>query len=1176
MAATVLFLLTLILLAIPVVSVVRSDAITAVAANPSGGVPPLPTQPANAPESLDGMMDQFPVVATTPDSASQQAVAGFANMRALEPQDSLHAFNAAMAPMISADPTGAVQTLDTDLLSATDISADVVPALNALASDASNADRINNAAIAYLTFVNAQWEGRSDGQYPSDATVMLPIGFDLLLDAWHQFPRDRALTLNVAYYWATTPSSILDMNAQALNPVHDTLAPWTAAHPTDMTARVLLASMIEQFPVLTNATPDAAASNAADQLRPLVADARFRPLGVASQGDAYLAAAICDLATCDTGLPQTESNTCVSGPPPLESGEPGEAHVLASRALADYDSALTTASDPGLYLGRANALEVLGDFTAAGTAAAQAARLEPGSPEVQAQLAAFQEASGDYTGMQRAARAAVSLLRNMWDPTLLSTRNITDPQLDLFFSGSVSAQRGFLGYSYGSDRSRIPFAMRIGGGCGAAGFIYLLGGAITRGAPAYDNLARDVPLAISAPALAMRASALLNEPAGVEADNTAASALLREPQFQGGTCAYCSDTTVESLSTELSSDNAAAGLLLQPPLTPPTPLLTGANGPYSIAEGWLRGDGLFRRLKTVCQSDQGSTCAGDADYLSGDYEAAHSFFATQLANDVNQNGSPTGTDVADLAACELALHRYADVIETINTWMQPPSNDQGPPVSAAGLATGEEELGQAYYGEGNLPAAVQHFQMSIMLFTSTNANSEGSFQDPAAMQVAESDLGVILLQMTQKVPDTLPDCASHPQACKQAAAYFQDAASVDPGNAVYELNLAWAERALAQSDATKRALTAATDLDAGVFPAWNDLGVIRATGGDTTGAEAAFRAAVAANPSYDLAAWNLGVLLVERGAMSAPEGEVWLARAAHLDPGLTGQPLGFLTDERVYRLSQDSPTALPVFNGRYAVAIATLASLGALSALVLVNAELVKEGGRHAAAGVINGEYVRQVFAVGLGAIGAGGLVSFMVRINQRWRAGRGVAAWLITLLFLVGISALIALWTNATAQAAAVLFACLAAFLAIAVHESGVAIAAWLTRDRVVPAAAASGIVLSVVLLPLRLIGGPYLGHRFQSPTGAVPSERRKLFVLSAGPIANLIVAVLFALLYSIQPMPMLLLLLVFQVGAVAFTLLPFKPMTGALLTERFPVPIFLGLAALVTLCALFTAGII
>jgi hypothetical protein len=158
-------------------------------------------------------------------------------------------------------------------------------------------------------------------------------------------------------------------------------------------------------------------------------------------------------------------------------------------------------------------------------------------------------------------------------------------------------------------------------------------------------------------------------------------------------------------------------------------------------------------------------------------------------------------------------------------------------------------------------------------------------------------------------------------------------------------------------------------------------------------------------------------------------------------------------------------------------------------------------------------------------------------------RLPAGVRTWLPTGVVLVIGTVWAVLSRQGQAVGSEVALAVFATALALLVHECGHLVAACVARIRVSPAASPLGILMSVLLLPLRISSGPYSGHRSLPGTSLV----RARWVYLAGPVANLVVAGGAYALYLFQPLPLLQLIAGVQLAAAGFSLLPLEPLDGA-----------------------------
>jgi hypothetical protein len=155
-----------------------------------------------------------------------------------------------------------------------------------------------------------------------------------------------------------------------------------------------------------------------------------------------------------------------------------------------------------------------------------------------------------------------------------------------------------------------------------------------------------------------------------------------------------------------------------------------------------------------------------------------------------------------------------------------------------------------------------------------------------------------------------------------------------------------------------------------------------------------------------------------------------------------------------------------------------------------------------------------------------------------------------------------------ASASAALALFA---AVLAVATHELGHAVVARRLNATIQPAQWTPGTVLALGLFPFGVSAGPYPGQKV-----AAESEAASRWVYMAGPLANLGVAIIAYLLFTIQPVPGLRQIAQVQVAAMGYALLPFAPLDGAVLARAHPRVMGGVGGALLLISVLFTLGIL
>ena len=239
-------------------------------------------------------------------------------------------------------------------------------------------------------------------------------------------------------------------------------------------------------------------------------------------------------------------------------------------------------------------------------------------------------------------------------------------------------------------------------------------------------------------------------------------------------------------------------------------------------------------------------------------------------------------------------------------------------------------------------------------------------------------------------------------------------------NPVYPMNAAWVARLTGDADRATALLTEAlhegTPLEA---QAWNDLGVLAAQGGDLGTARADFVQAIATEPDYDLATWNLGVLEARQAGPMILAGQALLADATELNHDLLTRQLAFQGDERVYRI-EVSGTQLELARAPGtgaaigAAAFGAIATVGAIGQLISGLGGNVQETAETVASEAA-GRTGRRLRGIG-GRLGGGG---------RRWPSW---AAWIPAIVVLTVTTAWTAAWMAPDAFVTAVLIGLVAA----------------------------------------------------------------------------------------------------------------------------------------------------
>ncbi len=1146
----------LLVILVPAVLTLSAPTLASVS-GPADPVPPIPSAAAGAPGNLDGQIAPLPmVVSGLPDPASQTAAADYAHLDVMEPSQALQMFQDAWAGLTV--PLGDLTVAqfgdfllsysDTSATDPTQFNAQAAAAFPILTADDANADRLTNSAVALWLLGLGQVEG-APASSQLDPPTLQRNALRLLAATYRSFPEHRATVLDMAYF--DTLIVALEELGSWPQPV-DVLRTWISGsttgplcsvvacppHAGDLTARHLLASVISRFPYDLASGSDYGAAMAAvrDTLSPLTGQPATSALGLSALGDAYLAIA---------------ANQ-------KQSDQLGSARQSAWSALNEYDSALQLNTDPGLYAGRAAALDFLGHPAEALTAIDLALSRRPDSAELLLRKADLQEETRDLLGMRTSARSAERIVFANWRPEAVKSRFVftADPagRLESFGIG-VPQDRGYLGYSYGSDRLHITvwdlLLQTAGGGFGLSYDVLP-----QSPDPQFDARRLNGILADQAALTAIQAGIGLAIPSAADQDAAAWQQAMLDPHIAGNPL----EPAGKDFTWQTGRQSAVIAAQEAAHLLPPEQLPSGDLGiALKFGQTSLRRVGEYAGAAQLCAHVAGGSsgqvqesayrCQGESEFLAGDFSGAGARLSQAYKLSLDAQGQPTATSVellAEQAATAARLGQFSEATRLFS------SIDPGCPDCSDGVVA-TEKLAELALDTGAIPLAVRRFRAAVAAYH--GATDLGA-------QTARSDLGIALLRGAQAHPNERPDCTAHRADCLSARDAFAAAGAMDPGNGVYLMNLGWAQRLLGDGSGARKSLQQAVNLDSTLYPALNDLGILTAQAGDPGAARADFEQAIRASPTYELAAWNLGVLEMNSGVLGVPRGEAFLARSFKLQPQLRMEGLEFHTDERIYRTQLGGGT-LGSFNQSYSVAVAVVGFAGLLTLLLRVFWEFGQGKGLD-----FLGEHLAR-----LGRAETG-----LARVLGRLSRGESVPAglrpiwpWLLTMPALALITIWNAVAATRDARPTTVLMALLAVAVGVVAHEAGHLIAGRRLKLAVAPSPTLLGLLLAAVLIPLHATGGPYLGH--QVPVG---EPRKRQLVYLAGPGANLLVLLIAAAAFLAVPLPLLLTIVVAQLGIISFSLLPFPPMDGAVLSEEHPRAVAITLLVLIVLGALLTEGVI
>ena len=1062
-------------------------------------IPPLP-EAAGTPRSLATGLDHLPlIVRGLPDEASRWVVADFdaATVRRWQPlgmmmDDAVAAVEADAGPVI-ADALRAALIDNPVPVDSPEERVVFDAAARGGRGDEDAIGRLVNLAVAgWLQGVASDLDPTTDAALTGFSQYRQVAAGRLLDSIVRAAPDHRAALLNLALLRSTVPYGLWDGEAPARRAL--------ALDPTDITARLLLASIQAR-----DANAPDGADRAVATLEPLLASPATSALGHAAIGDAQLASA---------SIRGREA--------------PRDALVRARLALEAYDAALGEVADPGVYAGRASALRLLGHLDDAVAAQRRAIELAPSSLALRAGLARLQEAAGDVDGLRATAGEAVGLVA-AWDAPYSAVRLVTTGS-DAVMPGDL----GFLGYSTGSDADHVVVELSPQGG-GYVGIEVI---------PRTDDPLVDVALQ-----------------SGMAVDVVLRLAL--EAAVAGADVQTASALTAEGWRSSPFDVAWLDGWTRAAALAGPTPPPLGDHPSQDLAvtQDALRRLGRFEDAARVCAGVasagvglelQGWRCAAESRYHAGDVAGARA-----AARHLFEEGEPVDPSSALLAGAlaeadgdRVEARRQFGFAATGELLLGGGDVSSVRVLAAVRLSTLDldEGRGDAAVADADLAlATIEANGMTIM-----GASYWGLLDYRVSIrgleQVARNNRAVARLVATQPGPGLVPSCrrVALPELdpCALALEDAGAAAASDPANAVYRLNVAWAARAAGDTSTAAAELRDAVALDPTLFPAANDLGVALAEAGDLAGARRALETALAASPAYGLAAWNLGVLDLRDGPATVPEAQRRLAAAIRADSALRLAPLTFRMDEETYRFAFE-PGAAPVqpatVGRAYAAGagvLAVVATAGALARLAGALAGGVSDALAGAADRRISGargtrrardlrRRLRRDLPAPLRAGLPWGLVGFVTAVVIAWSAVTSDPATLPATVLVTG-------W---------------AVLLAVVAHQAGHAVAAATLRGRVLPAHWTPGSIAALVLVPFGASTGPFPAERFRPTAGGT-----SLWFHVAGPLANGVVALLVLALLMAWPAPAVRVAAQVQLAALAFSLVPARPLDGALLARRQP----------------------
>lgn len=800
----------------------------------------------------------------------------------------------------------------------------------------------------------------------------------------------------------------------------------------------------------------------------------------------------------------------------------------AVTALRLYDSASQLGQDPGLYSGRALALVLLGRYSAAASNQARADGLAPDSLTTLVRGAFIQETAGQSKMMLATARQALRIYSSTWDPAVS----------DLVFEPSqINLAPGLLDLSLGSDRQTVQNLIVAGGGGLTA---------LTPIARPIDPIVFQSSVSFNAPVELVTAveaaDALAGDPRAILAD-----AAMIQHRFPSFGIVRPSTTHVYEGAARL----LAAGPKSVPKMLTLSPALA-SNGNATLSSlqaAWslLEYEGTFRSAFQLCQSGErfvqiatmAYECDGTLRFLSGDYTGSSSALKQAVAT---QARDPMATDAnAPLEGAEAAI--WADNDTQALALLARGRVDQfGDPQGPETLIELEDKSADLAMRNGDPQAALsqyRHVLASVAKAQKSILPESPDLSTEAVLwtvrQFAENNSGLALISLAQK-GGTVCGTRTSARSCLAALGRIKLALASDPDNPYYLMNLGWVQRLIGRVSASERSLIKAAKRGQRLYPVYNDLGVELARSGRWGPAERAFDAALTADPRYPLAAWNLGVANLRLGLARLPWEQAYVARAVASDKGLSHSDLTLRTDESVYEVGDAGGALRPVSPMTKNLGFLAII-LSLVTFVLIVTKEMIADRFREVFAKRLR--KMSGTFSSWLHA-GRGGFVP-----DEQWQT-RQWTAFAIT----VPVLAVVILWVSWRESGgsflAAFVVSGIATAIALVVHECGHRLAAMAMATQIQTRYWSLSLPVAIVgaLVPLSLAIGPYPGHVVEGAEGP-----EKAFVQLSGPAANLVAALISFFIYRVYPVPLLALLGAAQLAICSYSLLPFKPLDGAVI---------------------------
>jgi tetratricopeptide (TPR) repeat protein/Zn-dependent protease len=432
---------------------------------------------------------------------------------------------------------------------------------------------------------------------------------------------------------------------------------------------------------------------------------------------------------------------------------------------------------------------------------------------------------------------------------------------------------------------------------------------------------------------------------------------------------------------------------------------------------------------------------------------------------------------------------------------------------------------------------------------------EQAYNDAPETASAANNLGIALIKAGE-YEDAIKVLKTLVEPSPDAPSSWQTLPVPDNNNPAFHLNLGWAHELNGQPGKAREQYLAALEGDPTFHPALNDLGVMSARSGELGKARGYFEAALKARPDYDYADYNLGVALLRSGPQRFLAAQYYLGHAVDQNDALSEASYDYVFDNELYFLNLSLGSAVPPDweFATHAERSTLVVSLGALALLLWGTLlGLVRQKTRETFIGKVS-ESLRARYG--------GPLSKFWISLRDGWlhlsRLGRpGTGRWWITPVAILTTALAVTvvqgwslLWAHSAVKPA--MFASLAylALVSLLVHHAGHAVVALRSRLRVADAPWPAGMLQAVILVA---VGGPFVAPMPATSVEGKSGERRRQFVLLAGPLATIFFAVFLFVLYSISHIPLFRFGVVLNLGMAAASLLSLPPLEGATIDQGY-----------------------